>query len=85
MGSNIYTCISGICAWTQQIIKIFIIEQVQQKSMTKFFFKLKKPYFGPLPPNFRDKKILQKIWLWHAQLDKGFYQHATKFRKNLMI
>ena len=30
---------------TQEIIKIFIIEQIQRKLMTIFFFKFKKPYF----------------------------------------
>ena len=32
----------GICARAQQIINIFIIEQVQWKLMTNFLFKLKK-------------------------------------------
>ena len=35
-----------ICAGTQQIIKIFIIEQIQ----TNFFFKLKNSYFLPISP-----------------------------------
>ena len=32
-----------ICAGTQQIINIFIIEQIQWKLMNKFFFKFTKP------------------------------------------
>ena len=35
-----------ICAETQPIIYIFIIEQVQWKLMTKVFFRFKKTYFG---------------------------------------
>ena len=35
-----------ICAGTQQIINIFIIEQIQ----TNFFFKLKNSYFFPISP-----------------------------------
>ena len=37
--------------------------------MTKFFFKLKKPYFWPISPIFGAKKgFLQKLWLSHPQL-----------------
>ena len=36
-----------IYAGTQQIINIFIIEQIQWKLITKFFFQFKKPIFGP--------------------------------------
>ena len=46
-----------------QIIKIFIIEQIQRKLMTIFFFKFKKPYFWPIfgPfPKFLQQKILTK-------------------------
>ena len=50
----------GICAGTQQIMYIFIIEQIQSKLMTKFFSKFKKPVFGQFFfhfPNFWGKKI----------------------------
>ena len=33
------------CAGTKKIIKIFIIEQIQRKLISNFFFKFKKPYF----------------------------------------
>ena len=35
----------GICVGTQQILKVFIIEQIQLKLMTKCFYKFKKPCF----------------------------------------
>ena len=37
----------GICVGTQQILKVFIIEQIQLKLMTKCFYKFKNPVFGP--------------------------------------
>ena len=43
-----------ICARTQQII--FIIEQIQRKLLTRFLFRLKKPYFWPISPIFGAKK-----------------------------
>ena len=48
--------ISGI----QQIIYVFIIEQIQSKLMTKSFNKLKKPFldhFWSISPNFWAKNI----------------------------
>ena len=49
-----------ICVWTQQIIKIFITEQIQWKLMTRFFFKFKSKTIFDLIlthfPNFRGKK-----------------------------
>ena len=51
------------CAGTQQIINIFIIEQIQWKLMTKFFFKFKKPIFGPFPQFLGQKKFFKKIGL----------------------
>ena len=46
-----------ICAGRQQIINIFIIEQVQWKLMTNFLFKLKNPIFGPFPPFLEQKEF----------------------------
>ena len=48
------------CAGTQQIINIFIIEQIQWKLMTKFFFKFKKHIFGPFPQFLGQKKFFLK-------------------------
>ena len=59
-----------ICAGTQQIINIFIIERIQWKLMTKFFIKFKKPIFGHLP-NFWGKKSFSKKSGCHAQHHKG--------------
>ena len=56
--------------------------------MTKFFFQFKEPYFWPIfdtfPQFLGQKKFFQKIWLRHAQLDKGC-QHHIKMQRNLMI
>ena len=52
-----------ICAGTQQIINIFIIEQIQWKFMTKFFFKFGKPIFGPFPQILGQKIFFKKIGL----------------------
>ena len=38
-----------ICARTQQIIQIFIIEQIQWKLMTNFSLDSKNPIFCPFP------------------------------------
>ena len=60
---------------TQEIIKIFIIEQIQRKLMTIFFFKFKKPYFWPIfgPfPKFLQQKSFDKKPGYHTQLRKGF-------------
>ena len=65
----------GICAGTQQIIYIFIIEQIQSKLMTKFFSKFKKPVFGQFFfhfPNFWAKNFFWKIPIYHTQLHMGF-------------
>ena len=59
------------CAGTQQIINIFIIEQIQWKLMTKFFFKFKKPIFDPFP-QFLNKTSFSKKWGYHAQLHNGY-------------
>ena len=50
--------------------------------MTKFFFKFKKPIFGPLP-QFWGQSFSKKLGC-HAQLQKG-YQHPGKIQRNLMI
>ena len=50
----------AICAGPQQIIWISSIDQIQQKLMTKFSNKLKKPCFWPilaLFPNFGKKNF----------------------------
>ena len=49
-----------ICAGTQQIKNIFIIEQIQWKLMTKFFFKFKKPIFDPFPQFLERNKFFKK-------------------------
>ena len=41
-----------VCAGTQQIMHIFIIEQIHRKLMTKFCFDSKNPSFGPFPQFF---------------------------------
>ena len=53
------------CAGTQQIINTFIIEQIQWKSMTEFFFKFKKPIFGPFPQYLGQKKFFKKVGVMH--------------------
>ena len=54
-----------ICAWTEQIIKIFITEQIQWKLISKFFFKFKKTLFlaslGPLLKFFGQKTFSKKL------------------------
>ena len=65
LDASILAFISGtrsfpICAWTQQLIKIFIIERSQWKLNTKFFFKFKKPYFWSISPIFLGKKVFPK-------------------------
>ena len=42
--------IPTICVGTQQILKIFIIEQIKLKLMTKCFYKFKKPCFWSILP-----------------------------------
>ena len=44
-----------ICAGTQQVIQIFITEQIQWKYMTNFLFKFKKPYFRPISQTIERK------------------------------
>ena len=57
-----------ICSGTQQIMKIFIIEQIQWKLMTKVFFKLKKPQLlaqsWSIFPIFR-QKVFPETWAMH--------------------
>ena len=63
LAENILAHISN-CVGTQQIIWIFITEQIQYKSITKFFNKFKKTVFDPLLvhcPIFGTKKNYQKI------------------------
>ena len=58
-----------IYAETQQIIQIFIIQQIQWKLMIKFFINSKSPAFGSFLvhfPNFCGKTIFQKIHLSQA-------------------
>ena len=55
-----------ICVWTQQIIKIFIMVQIQRKLMTKFFYKFKNIMFSLFLAHFSDfggKNFFQKIGL----------------------
>ena len=52
--------------------------------MTKFFFKFKKPIFGPFSQFWGQKRFFKKKLGCHAQLDKGF-QHPGKIQRNLMI
>ena len=52
-----------ICAGTQQIINIFITEQILGQLTTKFFFKFKKPIFGPSPQYWGEKMFFKKIGL----------------------
>ena len=61
-----------IWAVTQKIIQILIIEQMQWKLLTTFFFKLKTPISGPFLQFSEQKMFFQKIWLSHAEYDKGF-------------
>ena len=50
--------------------------------MTKIFFNLNNPIFGPFP-NFCGKKSFSKKLGSHAQLHKGF-QHHAKIKRNLI-
>ena len=52
--------------------------------MAKFFFEFKKLQFWPIFPILGAKKLYPKLWLYHIQPFKGFYQHA-KVQGNLMI
>ena len=52
--------------------------------MTKFFFKFKKPVFGPFPQFLGQKKFFKKRSGCHAQLHEGF-QHPGKIQRNLII
>ena len=73
----------GICAGTQQIMYIFIIEQIQSKLMTKFFSKFKKPVFGQFFfhfPNFQKNfsgksRSITHNFIWVSN-------SMPKFRKN---
>ena len=56
----------GICARTQQVSQIFIIEQILQKLMIKFSNKFKKLCFWPLFPTFGKKKIPENLALPHT-------------------
>ena len=51
-----------ICAGTQQIISIFITEQIPYKSMTKLFLQFKKPYFWHVSLILGAKKLFPKIF-----------------------
>ena len=73
-----------ICAGTQQIINIFIIEQIQRKLMTKFFFKFKKTFFWPISPIFGAKKVFPK----NQAVMHNFMRVSSsmaKFQRNLMM
>ena len=55
--------------------------------MTKFFNKLKKPYFDPFDqflPIYGAKKVFQKIWLCHGHLHIGPPTPLKKLQKKLM-
>ena len=51
--------------------------------MTKFFFKLKKPFFGSFL-KFLGQNVFPKKSGCNAKLHKGFWHHA-KTQRNLMI
>ena len=57
-----------------------MIEQIQLKSMAKFFNKFKKPYFWFISLVFRAKNIFQNVWLCHAQFQMGL-EHHLKIQK----
>ena len=62
----------GICAGTQKIIYVFIIEQIQKKLMTKSFYKFKKPCFWSIFGPF--SQILGQIFFW-----KIWLSHTTSY------
>ena len=70
-GNNIFPKYR-IYGWAQQIIKNFIIEQIQWKLMNKFFFKFKETYFRPPP-----KKTFYKIGL-PCTTSSGFLGNSEK-------
>ena len=70
-GNNIFPKYK-IFGWAQQIIKIFIIEQIQWKLMNKFFFKFKETYFWPK----KKERFIKSDC--HAQLRQGFWEIQKK-------
>ena len=78
-GNNIFPKYK-IFGWAQQIIKIFIIEQIQWKLMNKFFFKFKETYFWPQ----KKERFIKSDC--HAQLRQGFWEiqkkKAIQFQEN---
>ena len=70
-GNNIFPKYK-IFGWAQQIIKIFIIEQIQWKLMNKFFFKFKETYFWP-----KKKRTFYKIGL-PCTTSSGFLGNSEK-------
>ena len=77
-----------ICAGTQQIKPVFIIEQKFSKNQwPDFSVSSKNPVFGTFLVHFpilRQNNFFQKVWLCHAQLQMGFWHHA-KIQNKLMI
>ena len=75
-----------ICSGTQQMIKIFIIEQIQWKLMTKFFFKLKNSCFWSISqfflpwPDWRHPFLIMPTQKFFSQflIYVNRYQHAKK-------
>ena len=63
----------------QQIIKIFSIEQIQWKLMTKFFFNFKTAYFWLIFPILGAKMFFQKIRLSYTTLQVS--STLPKFRE----
>ena len=51
---------------------MFIIEQIQQKLMTKFVFKYKKLYFWSISPIFEGKKFFQENVALSGTISYGF-------------
>ena len=54
LGNKTFPKYGIFCAWTQQILKVFIPIQIQKKWMTKCFNKFKKPCFWPIFGPFSD-------------------------------
>ena len=72
----------GICPWTQHITEIFITGQIQWKIVTKFFNKLKNPYFWPIFSPF-SQFLGQKSFSKKKTLPRTTsYGFLPKFRTN---
>ena len=67
-----------ICAGTQQIISIFIVEQIQGKLITKFLFKFKKLFLAHFHNFWNKKKVFPKI---HAITHNFFIRVSSSMPK----